>query len=115
MLLRSERSSNLRPDDYLGRQCEERCRTPFGVQSPTRNAGAGLAVQHQRAMPATHIRWSEDGKSLEGGGLGSKASGAHVAMQDLTPSLSNEREQGAANDGEHLFNLPSEAIRRPPG
>jgi hypothetical protein len=28
---------------------------------------------------------------------------------------SNEREQGAANDGEHLFNLLGEAIRRPPG
>jgi hypothetical protein len=31
MLLRPGRSSNLRPNDYLGRRCEERCQTPFGV------------------------------------------------------------------------------------
>jgi hypothetical protein len=35
--------------------------------------------------------------------------------QSRTIAGSNEREHGAANDGEHLFNLLSEAIRRPPG
>ena len=35
--------------------------------------------------------------------------------QSMSIAGSNEREQGAANDGEHLFNLLSEAVRRPPG
>jgi hypothetical protein len=50
--------------------------------------------------------------TFQNAGAGERFGRSH---QSGTIAGSNEREQGAANGGEHLFNLLSEAIRRPPG